>query len=643
MNTVKSFYNLMWRKRKWIIGKKHNMPQILIDPKETLGGVPNNTTLAKKFLGEARGLRNGLLYSKFNRKISVNVSTWCNDLFYPTRMRKIVKLPLRMLKKIISGKNVRGSNRFLSLPQTSTSVLQSLIPIMPPVLRSLWSTVDRRYENFLDSHQNSTYHDNSLEFCMYEPNGGWEFARPHLKRYTEPYGGVLSSREIMDIVERHSSKWTIPYFDFIPKGNNIKNQYVNPHSYSGFWTSMFWGNTKRQAVAPSNVIALALHGLISKCFYVDTSLKTLGGREKAIKYKELGEETVTRVIMQEETAITQVKQNWARHITNAYKHLNKISINTHGIGLDLLGSTWRRFNDFVLEMGGRVLVGDVVSNDSSVREDVLLAAFSILRASYPDKDVVDKFFFFFTSGHVYKRVVLPGGYVYLLIGGIQSGCPFTSHVNTIATRIMLLAVIDDLKIQARGLITYGDDWMVYLKQKTIDTELFIKRSKELLGVSLKDVSFSDFDNGSFETNAASLLKTGCFNGLPGRHIKEVVKNLRFSGKYARGRNRQLFEVAANMFMYSWGNFQVSQHILEYIAYVYRDDPMMGEYYTDKLLSINFRVYMRSEADSNVFEMVERARASPTRYYGDDSMYEDRYSKERLFSDYMIKVLNGIRR
>lgn len=60
------------------------MPQILLDPAETLGGVPNDSTLSRKILGEASTFRNGLLFAQTGRRIKVNKSYWINDIIAPT-------------------------------------------------------------------------------------------------------------------------------------------------------------------------------------------------------------------------------------------------------------------------------------------------------------------------------------------------------------------------------------------------------------------------------------------------------------------------------------------------------------------------------------------------------------------------------
>jgi hypothetical protein len=475
---------------------------------------------------------------------------------------------------------------------------------------------------------------------MYEPNGGWEFSKPHLMRFIRPVRGILEMDDLIKIVSEESKTWEIPFFENIPKGRDIDSLYVNPNSYSGFWTSHFFGNTKKQATSVSNVLAKNIYNLIKSRLIVDTSLKTCGGREKVVKYKELGERTATRVVMQEETCISQVKQLFSRKLTNAYKVINNININSHSIGLNLLGSNWMKFSNIVNTLSCKILVGDVISNDSSVREDVLVLAFAILRASFPDKKEVDRAFFFFCSGHVYKRIVMPGGYVYCIIGGIQSGCPFTSHLNTIATRILLLAIVKHMKLKIYGLFSYGDDWMIFMKSKELNSHLFSYYSDFLLGVKLKDVAFGYMDNGSFENNSITFLKTGMYNGLPGRVFKDVIKKLSYSHKYSRTGLRELHEVLISMFIYSWGNWHTANHIMEYVTYVCMHYDMIPKYYIDKLLKINFSVFYDHNSINNKYIFNKYIKSNANKYYPKHcAVNVIRYNK--IFNNYMRNIILGV--
>jgi hypothetical protein len=616
------------------------MPQILLDPKETLGGVPSDTTLAWKILGEASSLRNGLLFSKLRRPLKINKSYWINDYFRPERVKVSVLLYLSTLKKLLRGKYVRKASKYLPFPINKMSRLQTVVPVMPPKKQAKWATSDLRYEAFIESEHNRTAERNGVEFLMFKPNGGWEFTRPHLLRFTDSNVGSLSTEKILNIIDKNSDKWMIPLFDFLPAEKDIDKQFVNPDAYSGFWTSHLFGTVKRESVAASNVIAKCMYNMIRSRFVVNTSLITLGGRDKVVKSKDLGKVTVSRVVMQEETPITQLKQIFARPITKAYQALNKVKIREHGIGIDFLGVGWKLFCDKLIDLGSYVLVGDVVSSDYSIREDVLLMAFSILSAHYPDSKELERFFFFFANGHVYKRVILPGGFVYLLPRGIQSGCAFTAHLNTIVTRIMLLCIIDELKIRYHTLVTYGDDWLIFLLQRNVDVVKIEEVVYRILGIRLKDVSFGAIDNGSFEQNALTFLKTGSYNSLPGRLLKEVIKKLQFSEKYSRLSNSNLHEVLSGMFLYSFGNHKASAHIISYIRYAYEHDTIYADYLVDKMLRINSKVYLSGISSHYISYYKDIYFTNAKRYYAKAGIYGVACNNKKLFNTTLINIILG---
>lgn len=199
-------------------------------------------------------------------------------------------------------------SKYFPFPITRNSILQSVIPLSPQRMKVDWFTADFSYEAFLNSKFNRSFKDTSFEFLMYEPNGGWEFARPHLARFAFPMPKEYTLQKITNIVYEYSLDWQLPFFNIIPSGSEINMQYVNPDSFSGFWTSHFFGIKKRDAVNPSNVLAKNLYNMIKSRLVVNTSLQTCGGREKIAKYSDLGEVTSSRVVIQEETPITQIKQ-----------------------------------------------------------------------------------------------------------------------------------------------------------------------------------------------------------------------------------------------------------------------------------------------------------------------------------------------
>lgn len=145
-------------------------------------------------------------------------------------------------------------------------------------------------------------------------------------------------------------------------------------------------------------------------------------------------------------------------------------------------------------------------------------------------------------------------------------------------------------MKVKALSAYGDDWIIFLGKHICDNVAFARNALVKVGIELKDMVSGFMDNGAFESNIITFLKTGIYNGLPGRLLKEVVKRLRFSHKYARYGMRSRYEILVSMFLYSWGNYNCAKHIIEYINFMYDNNHLLRDEYVSDMIRIAMRIW-----------------------------------------------------
>lgn len=576
------------------------------------------------------GLNNMLYYKLHNRNVVVDATIWRNMYLGACRYVKKKELSLTQLRDLLTNKSESKSHHhLLPLKPSSKVVFQSMCPILPRTKGCDITTMDHIFEGFAikNSEKYDLYNDENYGATL--PNGGWDFARPHLERYGEERINDITYDGLLYIIKKYGVNWKIPKFKFKPTKADIDLMYVKPESYSGLMTGNLFGETKKLSIVLSNQVAKVLFDLCGSKLMVDTSLKTVGGREKLNKYSSLGDRTVTRCVLQEETPITQLKQIYSRPITNAYRRISHRWDSGHGIGVSLLGENWDYFVDKITQEGHRLICGDWSSHDTYVSEVTMNVAFGIMRAMWPDSSEVDRHFFFFTSGHVYKRVITPGGFVYRIDGGIMSGCPFTSHMNTICCRLEVLFCFDKLKVELGTLFTYGDDWIATICNTIQIPRNIEEKILEITGIKMKDLKVGGFHGSMYMDSGISFLQTFSYNGEPGREFNRIVQKLRYCDTKSRKSIRSRIDLACNMLMSNIGNEIVTNLILEYIDYLCKRQGINShDIQVQALKSAYILRFKRSLVLSDI-EQYTKDLQDPDKYFG--------YSKAASNS---VKLSNG---
>lgn len=604
----------MRKKRSYIRSSKYSAPQWYFNKSETFGARPKNKALLNGLIG-LKGLHNVLYYNVHNKDVSVNQSKWINGYQDSYRKRKKVTISLVQLRKILREPKSYGSGKnILPIPNTDKMRLQSLCPLLPPIKKSGFQVMDHVFEEFAAKKHGEYDLYNDSNYGAILPNGGWEYAKPHLLRYGESIENEISYESLFQILDKYGSEWEIPVFKEKPRQQDVDQMYVKPESYSGLFTSLFFGATKKQSVHLANQVAKQLFSLTGSKLIVDTSLRTVGGREKLNKFKDVGQETVTRCILQEETPVTQLKQIYSRPITHAYKYISKGWRSSHGIGTSLLGDNWDQFVSKVTISAHRLICGDWSSHDTYVSEKTMVVAFAILRAMWPDQRDVERHFFFFATGHIYKRVIIPGGFVYRIDGGIMSGCPFTSHLNTICCKLEILLCFERIGVKLHNLFTYGDDWIgtisKYAKLPSNVEEVFYRT----VGIKMKDLVHGDMHGTATKHTGVSFLQTYSFRGEPGRDFDRVVQKLRYCDKKSRVTIRKRIELACNMLIGNVGNEKATQLLVDYIVFLCNRQKIKPDTIITSALRSSYELRGRRLNEAGVVEQYLEDLSDPTKYF-----------------------------
>jgi hypothetical protein len=209
------------------------------------------------------------------------------------------------------------------------------------------------------------------------------------------------------------------------------------------------------------------------------------------------------------------------------------------MGQDVTLGGWNRIKQFV-KPGTPVLELDWSKFDSTVMENVLVAAFCLLRTCFPPSRKVDKIFLFVMSGTIYKNVAIKQRFIYRITRGIPSGSPLTSLLVTVCNWICLNYTLrksglfgikdgNDYKLAVAG-----DDTLIAFTNldnfKLEHADDVVKTFKNYVNLDVDgdDLNFNEWYGGELYASsdieyAPSLLKTLIWNGLPGRRLDDLVR------------------------------------------------------------------------------------------------------------------------
>jgi hypothetical protein len=335
----------------------------------------------------------------------------------------------------------------------------------------------------------------------------------------------------------------LPEIDSVVQKWWLKSVTMNSEANPGLVSRRELGPTKKAAYGAGLLVAQRIWDIIvtSKSPVCDNSLWSVGGRARKQDMSK-GNPPESRIVLMPELPNSIIAGAIAQPIIKAMKKESILNpSNENFMGQDVTLGGWNRIKQFV-KPGTPVLELDWAKFDSTVLENVLVAAFCLLRTCFPTSRKVDKLFLFCMSSVIYKNVALKQRFIYKITRGIPSGSPFTSLLVTLANWICL-----NYTLRKSGLFgicgpgdyklaVAGDDTLIaFTNPDGFKLESASKVSKTFreytnLRVEPDDLNFNEwfgteiFDVSDIEY-APSLLKTVIWQGLPGRRLEDLVKSI----------------------------------------------------------------------------------------------------------------------
>lgn len=373
-------------------------------------------------------------------------------------------------------------------------------------------------KNIIDLCDNN-YSRSREETIQYVFPGSWAHNSQNLIDMATESPDHYSYSEIIDgYLSRSNVDLVIPKVPMI-NIDSIITLGVNPKAHSGVNTSMLISNKRNTSTKFTKPIALDYAKFIMKKkgqYVLDTSLLRVGGREKRIKVRFGVEKLLkTRVTIGQEDVPTLIGQCVAKHFNEALQVLDE--------GYNFGGRVNGRSNYQNLIRDLRVkddlkeiqFNADFSGHDNNVTEQQIVAAFSLIRMSFPESKEIDRIFYYIMSGMIFKRIVLPeSNLIYEITKGICTGHAFTSIINTMcsygtfATSINKCCTKHEINKYSR-LYVAGDDIIGKLPLEKI---LFI--SKHLLtdsGMKMDDVLLTSSNMECMDNNTINTFLKKKFN------------------------------------------------------------------------------------------------------------------------------------
>lgn len=323
----------------------------------------------------------------------------------------------------------------------------------------------------------------------------------------------------------------------------LKAVTMNSDAHPGIVTRRELGSNKFNAYGPSLLIAQRIWDKIvtSRSPVCDNSLWAVGGRARKQDLAK-GKRPESRIVLMPETPNSMIASVISQPIIKAMK---LVSANFPDcecfMGQDVTLGGWKRIKEFTTP-GTPVLELDWSRFDSTVMENVMVAAFCLLRTCFPESAKIDKLFLFVMSSFVYKNVAIKQRFIYRITRGVPSGSPLTSLVVTLCNWICLNYVLrkkqlfgitgpDDYKLAVAGddtLIAFTNPSKFKMEDAKYVTDCFEQLTN--LRCDPSDLNFNEWYGGEMfslddSEFAPSLLKTVIWYGIPGRRMDDLVKSI----------------------------------------------------------------------------------------------------------------------
>jgi len=329
--------------------------------------------------------------------------------------------------------------------------------------------------------------------------GGYDTFRYVLNEFTKERETKATAQDYLRILEEEGFPWLkLPKMPAL-KDTDFDILSINPDAHPGFFTKLFFGDTRKNTVKYSLDVAKYIFNHLKKKRFKWEGLWCLGGRSKDVKLSdEYTEKISTRAVWIPEEPLVLLSLLVVQPFTKCLQAIERNCIFV-GKNFSIKENQWIQRLENLFPWSMRC---DWTLFDAHVDEEMILAAMSLIRKCYPDDRFHDRFFSFLTDTVVNKNLVVPPGFVYKISRGMPSGHPLVTLINTLVNYIVWIVILQ--KVYGKGNVAAnayavfsGDDSKFYLSfnMNLLFIDYYIKLCTTLESdsvVSTLEPSFSNY-------------------------------------------------------------------------------------------------------------------------------------------------------
>lgn len=292
--------------------------------------------------------------------------------------------------------------------------------------------------------------------------GSYDSYTSILKEFTNYAKPKYSSSEYLRILEEEGFPWLkLPKMPPLEK-ELLRKVSVNPDAHPGFYTKLFFGDSRKDTLKYSLPIAEHIFDHLQTKRFKWQGLWTLGGRSKDIKLTKEESVVGTRAIWIPEEPLVLLSLIVVQPFTKLLQEIDQNCIFV-GKNFNFQENQWfmrlGRFYQWNLRSDWKLF-------DAHVDGEMMLAAMNLIRKCYPDDRFHTRFFSFLTDTLINKNLVIPPGFVYKISKGMPSGHPLVTLVNSLVNYICFIPILQ--RIAGKGRVREffyalfsGDDSKIY--------------------------------------------------------------------------------------------------------------------------------------------------------------------------------------